>query len=156
MAFDERTHVSEHLAWSELACHDAARTPYPVNWRASRAKLLAVAFEQVRALWGQPLTILSAYRTFAHNRAIGGAQYSQHVQGRAVDLAPPAGVPVEAFYRQIAALVRSGETPIKGLGRYARFVHIDTRPAPDLVAWSEATSNGDAERGLAALEGSAE
>ena len=74
---------SEHLAWSELACKDG--TPYPAQWRETRAVALSAVFEALRAAVGQPLSILSAYRTQAHNRVVGGARASQHVEGRALD-----------------------------------------------------------------------
>lgn len=128
---------SKHLGWAELSCRDAAKTPYPVEWRSTRAVALARVFEDLRAACGNvPLTVLSAYRTPAHNRAIGGARNSQHVEGRALDLKPPAGWTVARF----AALIR-GEADAWGLGGvgvYRTFVHVDIRPrvADRLVVWS--------------------
>jgi uncharacterized protein YcbK (DUF882 family) len=118
-----------------LACHDAARTAYPHEWRGTRASALAAAFEAVRtAAGGLPITVLSGYRTPEHNRAIGGARHSQHVQGRALDLRPPAGWSVARFHALVLSLVES--TNIRGVGRYARFVHIDVRPETRLARWS--------------------
>lgn len=133
--------VSAHLSWSELACRDRLRTPYPLDYRAdpSRLPALAVAFEALRAAVGLPLVVLSAYRTPAHNRAVGGAKDSQHVQGRALDLLPPKGWTPTA----LAAVAR--ELPqIRGVGLYGTFVHIDVRPADRLVTWRvDGHSNGD-------------
>lgn len=119
---------SPHLTWAELACKDADRTPYPDEWRTTRAVELGELFESIRALCGHlPLAVSSAYRSPAHNRAIGGAPDSQHVQGRALDLKPPAGMTVDAFYRLIWE-ARGSLPRLGGLGRYRTFVHVDTRP----------------------------
>ncbi len=120
------TGPSPHLAWSELACHDG--TPYPREWRESRAVALAAMFEAVRARVGKPLRILSAYRTPEHNRRVGGARYSQHVEGQALDLKPPQGWTVA----KLADVVRE-EPTVVGLGVYPTFVHVDCRPGRRVV-----------------------
>lgn len=124
---------SPHLSWPELACRDRLRTPYPLDWRASRALELAAAFEALRAVVGLPLVVLSAYRTLAHNRAEGGSPNSQHVQGRALDLQPPDGwtpLQLAAVARDIPAITGVGFYPEQG------FVHIDVRPGRR-VAWRD-------------------
>jgi uncharacterized protein YcbK (DUF882 family) len=129
---------SPNLSWPELACKDRIRTPYPLDWRATRAVELAAAFEALRAIVGLPLVVLSAYRTPAYNAAVGGVPDSQHVQGRALDLRPPNGwtpVSLAAIAKDIAG--------IRGLGVYATFVHIDVRPTTKLVAWRGARANAD-------------
>lgn len=121
---------SSNLSWPELACRDRLRTPYPLDWRETRARELAAAFEALRAAVGLPLVVLSAYRTPAHNRAIGGAPSSQHVHGRALDLLPPKGWDAA----QLAAVAR--DVPeIRGLGLYPSFVHIDVRETDRRVTW---------------------
>lgn len=126
---------SPHLSWAELNCHDAGRTPYPIEWRESRAIPLALEFETIREMCAEPIFVDSAYRTSAYNRAIGGAAASQHPQGRALDLRP-SSLSVARFY--MICLERS-ETPgslLRGLGAYPTFVHIDIRPALKLVRWN--------------------
>ena len=123
---------SPHLSYSELACQDAAATPYPEAWRTDPSRLprLARAFEALRERVGQPLVVLSAYRTPKHNRAIGGAVNSQHIEGRALDLRPPDGWSVERLAwaaRQIP--------DIRGIGVYPTFLHIDVRPSSRLARW---------------------
>jgi hypothetical protein len=120
---------SAHLSWRELACKDVARTPYPVEWRLDRAVILAVTFEDLRALLGdQPLAVHSAYRTVAYNRKIGGARASQHCEGRAIDFTHPTLRPREIFIR-IRQAQRAGHLPLLGgLGLYRTFVHVDVRP----------------------------
>lgn len=125
---------SPHLTWAELACHDLSRTPYPFSWRETRAPALADVFETIRAACGGlPLRVLSGYRTPEHNRRVGGARASQHVEGRALDLAPPPGWTVDRFWGVIRGLTE--ETWINGLGRYPTFVHVDVRVSPRLVVW---------------------
>lgn len=131
------TGPSAHLSWSELACKDG--TPYPEALRSTRAVDLAALFEAIRALCGgQPLTVSSAYRSPAHNRKIGGAPDSQHMQGRALDLKPPAGMTVPEFYERIWQ-ARDSLPKLGGIARYRTFVHVDTRPrAPGqrLALWN--------------------
>ena len=129
---------SAHLTWAELACHDATRTPYPGRWRASRARRLATVFEAIRHACGDhPLRVLSGYRTPAHNRTVGGARHSQHVRGRAIDLAPPRGWTVTGFHAVVRAVARE-DPRIGAVGYYRWGVHVDTRPRRKgrLVAWS--------------------
>lgn len=129
---------SAHLSWAELACRDAAKTPYPQQWRPTRAVTLAAEFEVIRGIVGAPIRIGSAYRTPAHNRAVGGARHSQHVEGRALDLYPPRGWTLERFLQVIREVAQQPTSALYGVGIYDSFIHIDVRPRPShgqLVAW---------------------
>lgn len=127
------TGPSPHIKWDELKCKDG--TEYPQQWRDTRAPQIAAVFEKIRSLFGgKPITILSAYRTDAWNKKIGGAKFSQHKEGRALDLRPPEGVDVDTFFTKIRA--NATAFGIHGLGRYTTFVHVDVRPADKLVTWS--------------------
>lgn len=91
---------------------------------------LVVLLQCIREHFGKPVTITSGYRTAAHNRAVGGAPYSQHCYGRAADIRV-AGVPVE----QLAAYAETLLPGTGGIGRYpakagraAGWVHVDVRP----------------------------
>lgn len=123
---------SVHLSWKELDCHDG--TPYPNNFVLDgRIYKLARIFEEIRLIWGKPIKVLSAYRTVEYNRSVGGAPKSQHIEGRALDLAPPAGVTITEFYSTIKSRIR--DLGIKGLGKYGTWVHIDTRPTERIAYW---------------------
>lgn len=123
---------SKHLTWHELACKDG--TPYPEKWRKDRGLVLAAMFEYVRKLSGDhPIIVLSAYRTPEHNRKIGGARHSQHLIGNALDLKHTV-LDNETFYNLIASSIQG--LPIKGLGKYRTFVHIDIRPSDRVVKWN--------------------
>lgn len=125
---------SPHLTWKELSCKDG--TTYPERFvEDGRVFQVAQMFEAIRLLCGEkPIKINSAYRTPSHNRKIGGARNSQHLEGRALDLEPPKGMSVEMFF----ALIRSGAEAmgIGGIGLYKTFVHVDCRPVSKLVVWS--------------------
>lgn len=131
---------SAHLTWDELACHDTLRTPYPLDWRGTRAVVLAREFEAVREMLALrvgralPLVVNSAYRTAAYNAAIGGSPRSQHVQGRALDLRPVDPRYLDDLYDVIRRRAEA-VLAIRGVGRYATFVHLDTRPTAELALW---------------------
>lgn len=125
---------SPHLTWQELSCKDGTTYPerFVIDGRVFR---VAQMFEAIRLFCGEkPLKILSAYRTPSHNRKIGGARFSQHVEGRALDLKPPKGMSVEMFF----SLIKSGAEAmgIGGIGLYKTFVHVDIRSVDRLVVWS--------------------
>ena len=80
--------------------------------------------QSLRGRLGKPLIVRSAYRSPAHNRAVGGAPASKHMQGTAFDIAMSNHDPVafEAAAREVGFL---------GFGFYPRsgFMHIDLGPA---------------------------
>jgi GH25 family lysozyme M1 (1,4-beta-N-acetylmuramidase) len=78
-------YASPHFARKETACHDAQNSPVPANLRTN-AQREAFALEKLRHTLGdKPLPILSWYRTPAHNKAVGGASQSRHMQADAAD-----------------------------------------------------------------------
>jgi uncharacterized protein YcbK (DUF882 family) len=123
---------SLHITWKDLACKDGS--PYPIQFILDGTMTeLVVMFEKIRAIWGLPIIINSAYRTVTYNKTVGGAKNSQHLLGRALDLQPPKGVSVESFHSHIR--VRAIELGVWGLGKYPTFVHVDIRPSDRLVIW---------------------
>lgn len=127
---------SQNLSWAELACNDEFKTPYPEEWRSTRAVELAKAFERIRKLMGEPLIVSSGYRTAVYNDRIGGASQSQHVQGRALDLKPTSNDRGALKRLHAAALKARGERLLVGIGVYANFIHIDTRPGYRARNWT--------------------
>ena len=91
---------------------------------------LVALLQQIRQHFGTPLTITSGYRTPAHNKACGGAAYSQHLYGRAADF-KVAGIAPDAVAAYAETLLPGrggiGIYPPKA-GRADGWVHIDTRP----------------------------
>ena len=134
MSFDPRTHASTHLAWAELACHDAIRTPYPLDLRETVGRQLGREFERIRALVGKPIRVTSAYRTAAHNKAVGGKPRSQHLRGRALDLECPHGLSFQTFAFAVEQSARDPQSAIRYICEYPThgFIHIDIREADAL------------------------
>lgn len=97
-----------------------------------KLRLNADALDRLQALrnaLGKPLIVNSAYRSPEHNKRVGGAKASKHLEGTAFDISMANHDP-ETF---IAAARKAG---FKGIGTYPRsnFVHIDTGPARN---WGE-------------------
>ena len=91
---------------------------------------LVALLQQIRQHFGNPLTITSGYRTPAHNKACGGAAYSQQLYGRAADFKiAGVGPDTVAAYAETLLPGRGGigVYPPKA-GRPNGWVHIDTRP----------------------------
>lgn len=84
------------------------------------AETLEVA-RAVRSHFGAPVIVTSGCRCESHNRAIGGAQHSQHVLGRAADIKVQGVAPGD-----VQDWIES-RFPNASVGRYASFTHIDTR-----------------------------
>ena len=124
---------SPHLSWRELGCRDG--TPYPEKWKLTRAVLLAQGFEAIRAEVDGPIRVSSAYRTRDYNARVGGSRYSQHIEGRALDLAVPRKLTLTEFFEIVLFVARRPSSLLRGLGVYPSFVHIDIRPSRRLVRW---------------------
>lgn len=101
----------------EIACRGTGKIKISVE---AMGRLQAL-----RALLNAPLIINSAYRSPEHNRKVGGARNSQHLQGHAFDVSMQNHDPV-AFE---AAARKCGFT---GFGFYppkkGNFIHLDCGP----------------------------
>jgi hypothetical protein len=80
--------------------------------------------QKLRDALGKPLVLTSAYRSPAHNKRVGGAKNSRHMQGDAFDVRMENHDPHEFETAARAA----GFT---GFGYYPKsgFMHVDTGPA---------------------------
>lgn len=99
----------------EFACSDGTDTVFV-------SPELVEVLQRIRDHFGRPVTINSGYRTEAHNRAVGGASYSQHKYGTAADIAVSGVTPLEAARYAQSLLPASG-----GIGLYKWGVHVDVR-----------------------------
>ena len=122
-AQDGARKLSANFTVREFACKDGSD---PVFVDGALTALL----QKIRDHFGKPVVVTSGYRTAAHNKAVGGAAYSQHLYGRAADIRVQ-GVPVE----ELAAYAETCLPGTGGIGRYpARsgravgWVHVDVRP----------------------------
>jgi zinc D-Ala-D-Ala carboxypeptidase len=82
------------------------------------------ALQALRDRLGKPLILRSAYRSPEHNRAVGGAPRSKHMDGTAFDIAMSNHDPV-------VFVAAAREVGFLGFGFYPRsgFMHIDLGPA---------------------------
>ncbi|MEM7399828.1 MAG: D-Ala-D-Ala carboxypeptidase family metallohydrolase [Pseudomonadota bacterium] len=96
------------------------------NGRVHVRKEMVAALDRVRRAVGHPIRITSAYRDPAHNARVGGARFSRHVVGDAVDIDID-GLSSAARYRLMWHLLAEGFT---SFGSYAgsSFIHADMRP----------------------------
>jgi uncharacterized protein YcbK (DUF882 family) len=78
---------------------------------------LIVALQLIRDRFG-PITINSAYRTEAHNKAIGGAVKSLHMSGLAADIVAQGVNPSEVAKFAV-------ELGMGGVRVYPTFTHVD-------------------------------
>lgn len=58
----------------------------------------------VRNKFNMPFSPNSAYRTITHNKSVGGANKSNHIYGRAVDIPAKHGVTPKQLYDYVDAL----------------------------------------------------
>lgn len=124
LAKDGGRRLSANFTVREFRCRDGSD---PVFVDSELVRVL----QNIRDHFGKPVVITSAYRTAAHNKAVGGAKYSQHCYGRAADIRV-AGVPVETLATYAETLLPDtggiGRYPVRS-GRPTGWVHVDTRPA---------------------------
>lgn len=120
---------SNNFSDSELACPCCG-----VN-KINRSSLNRL--QVARDLYGEPITLSSAYRCDKHNKEVGGHKLSTHVTGHAFDIVCSHA----ESYKIIAVLIAAGFTRIgvaqKGdLGK--RFIHGDDSPNTefDMTLWS--------------------
>ena len=110
--------LTAHFSRSEFADRRSGVSPAPP------CRLLA-SLENLRGQIRRPLRVVSGYRTKETNELVGGAPFSQHLFGNAVDL--------EAGYATVDQALEAGFTGIGSRGDWA--IHVDCRPGP-LTRWS--------------------
>ena len=107
--------LTEHFKVKEFACKDGTDVIFIETD-------LAEVLEKIRNHFNKAVHITSGYRTVAHNIKCGGAIFSQHCYGMAVDIYIT-GVPP----KEIALYAQTLLPDTGGIGLYPSFVHIDVR-----------------------------
>lgn len=111
---DAHLQVSPNFKAGEFRCKDGGPVWF-VHWG------LLVALESVRHTLGDvPLSINSGWRSFHHNRNVGGAASSRHLIGQAADFTAAGIAP-----SRVQMLLSPWEG---GMGSYSTFTHIDIGP----------------------------
>lgn len=97
----------------EFACHDGSDKILVDSELVEKLQI-------IREHFGKPVIINSAYRTPTYNLKVGGVGGSQHTLGKAADIVVRE-IPVDVVK------MFAEEIGFRGIGRYATFVHVDTR-----------------------------
>jgi uncharacterized protein YcbK (DUF882 family) len=118
--------LTNNFTKSEFDCKSGEEMPLDV---LENVKLLAIQLQKIREYVGKPIRINSAYRSEAHNEAIGGVKTSQHILGKAADITIDTFTPDEvvSIIENMLTNEMLGGFYIGGLGSYNTFTHIDIR-----------------------------
>ena len=79
-------------------------------------------YEQLQTMFGEQMPIISGYRDPDHNKAVGGAKGSQHIDRRAIDV-DVSSLSVDERKRFLEMASGLGFT---GIGVYKNSIHLDT------------------------------
>lgn len=109
--------ISANFKVSEFACKDGSDTVFI-------SPGLVTVLQKIRDHFGKPVIINSAYRNDAHNKKVGGADFSQHKYGMAADI-NISGVSPATIAAYVETIMPNGG----GIGIYSNFVHVDVRAA---------------------------
>lgn len=112
--------IAKNFQYKEFDCHGSGCCSITII-----DEKLVEYIQQIRDHFGKPVTITSPYRCEVHNKRVGGATKSYHMQGRAADI-----VVQGVSSREVAKYAES--IGILGIGLYETskdgyFTHIDTR-----------------------------
>lgn len=115
VAKDGATYISKNFRVREFRCQDGSDVVF------IESDLVDI-LQKIRDHFGKAVTINSAFRTFSHNKKVGGATYSQHLYGTAADI-KVSGVTASA----VADFAETLMPNTGGIGRYSTFTHVDVR-----------------------------
>ena len=115
VAKDGATYISKNFRVREFRCQDGSDVVF------IESDLVDI-LQKIRDHFGKAVTINSAFRTFSHNKKVGGATYSQHLYGTAADI-KVSGVAASA----VADFAETLMPGTGGIGRYSTFTHVDVR-----------------------------
>ena len=115
--------LSKSFSIEEFNSKDGAEMPADV---LENIKKLAKNLQVIRDEIGKPIKINSAYRSPAHNKAVGGVKNSMHVKGKAADIVATGLTPTQ-LAAVIFKLIEQKKISQGGVGIYPNFVHYDIR-----------------------------
>lgn len=127
--------LSENFSREEFDCHDGSEVPD--NLLPNLHKLVLQVLQPLRTAWGQPLQVVSGYRSPAWNERVGGAANSTHLTAEGADIRPldPRDVPV--LLATLQDMRARGQLPkLGGLGVYKGWLHVDVRWVGHVRRWT--------------------
>lgn len=114
---------SKYFTWAEaLSLPKVAGYANPSLDQQLNIMKMATALDRVRDHFGRPITITSWLRPDAYNKLIGGAPFSFHKSGLAVDFII-VGVPLEVAKQELMA--RKDIWPYRGERDTTTWIHLD-------------------------------
>lgn len=113
--------LTKNFSAEEFKCKDGSGVP--IELKANLIKL-AVNLQVLRDYLGKSITITSGYRSPAHNKKIGGAKFSQHINATAADIKVSGMTPVQVA-AAIEKLITENRMVQGGLGIYKSWIHYD-------------------------------
>lgn len=134
MPDDSLLYVSPHFTWREVMSHDGTECPPELM---PNARLLAnEVLEPIRQQFGEPLIVISWYRSPEYNQRVGGAEKSQHMSALAADITPISRLALPRLRSCIETMIVEGRLPLlKGFGVYRMWHHVDARSTNKLARW---------------------
>lgn len=78
--------ISQYFTESDVTNDDNRRIPEKGSGTEANTLKMANELDKIRAEWGAPIGVTSWNRPPVVNREVGGAQYSQHLNGGAADI----------------------------------------------------------------------
>lgn len=107
--------VGPHFRVKEFACKDGSSITFIDDYMVTILELLR------KELGNKPIIITSGYRTPTHNAKVGGAKYSYHMRGMAVD--------IKVNGKTSKEVAKALDKLVEGCGIivYESWVHFDVR-----------------------------
>ena len=106
--------ISEHFKVREFRCKDESTIIFVDDYMVQILEMLRKKLEK-------PIIITSGYRTPTHNAKVGGAKYSYHMRGQAVDI-KVGGISTKRVAKELDKIVDGC-----GIIVYDSWVHFDVR-----------------------------
>lgn len=115
--------LTKNFSAQEFKCKDGSGVP--IALKANLVKL-AVNLQVLRDYVKVPISITSGYRSPAHNKKIGGAKFSQHINATAADI-KVVGMTPKQVAEVIEKLILENRMVQGGIGIYKSWIHYDVR-----------------------------
>ena len=115
--------LSKNFKKSEFRCNDGSEVPDDLM---DNLRDLVENLQIIRDTIGEPVRVISGYRSPKYNKKIDGAKRSQHMKAKAADIVIRGMKPIEV-HSAIIKLIKEGKIKKGGVGLYKYFVHYDVR-----------------------------